>query len=238
MQRTDYGIVSHEELTEPATPATVGHDGLTARLGCTATRVDAYSLANGQVTLTHHPEQLCLPFGDDGRLTGDRSMTISPPTVAFVPAGAGCTLASTGTTTWLVISAPGTAAPDRPAVAVDPTACTFTTPETSDVLIARLTGRLGCMGMKVNARRLNPGQAVPYHTEGSQEELFVPVTGPGTMRIAETTHQLPRGALSRVGPETPRSAVNETDTEAVWVMVGAPPTGRMDEWDPGAVILE
>lgn len=92
--------------------------------------------------------------------------------------------------------------------------------------------------MKVNARLLEPGDVVPYHTEGDQEELFVPVSGPAAMRIADTTYETPPGTVTRVAPTVPRSALNNGDSDALWVMVGAPPTGGPDEWDPGAEILD
>lgn len=237
MHRTDYGIVSQTELTEPAPPATVSHDGLTARLGCAETHVDAYRLEGASITLPGHYEQLCLPIGAEGTITADQTLAVAPPEIALVPQRRECTLASATPTTWLVISAVGAVEPDGDPVIVDPTACEFQTPETSNILTARLTGELGCTGMKVNARRLEPGDAVPYHTEGRQEEVFVPRTGPGTMRLAETVHQVSRGSVSRVAPETPRSAVNDGDTDVVWVMIGAPPTGAVDDWDPGATIL-
>lgn len=237
MRRTDYGIVHAADLPEPATPATVAHGGLTAPLGCSGVDVDAYSLAGDGVTLSSQHEQLCIPVEGDGRLTVDGSISVPSPGLALVPASRECTLVSSPTT-WLVVSAPGDASSDRRPATVDASTCSFTTPETSDILTARVTSQLGCTAMKVNVRRLEPGEAVPYHVEGWQEELFVPLTGPGAMRIADTTHHMPRGSVGRVGPETPRSAVNDGDDPLVWAMVGVPPTGDSDEWDPGAVILE
>lgn len=58
------------------------------------------------------------------------------------------------------------------------------------------------------------------------------------MRIADTTDETPPGTVVRVAPTVPRSALNNGETDAVWVMFGAPPTGGPDEWDPGAEILE
>lgn len=116
--------------------------------------------------------------------------------------------------------------------------CDFVEPSTSTVRTARLTALLDCTGTKVNARILDPGEHVPYHTEGTQEELFVPVRGPATMRIDGETFDTPVGTVTRVAPEIPRSAINDSNEESLWVMVGAPPTGGPGEWDPGAEILE
>lgn len=85
---------------------------------------------------------------------------------------------------------------------------------------------------------LGPDQAVPYHTEGSQEELFVPIAGPGAVRVAGETVTATPGTVVRVAPATPRSALTDGDARSRWVMFGAPPTGGPEEWDPGAVILE
>ena len=90
--------------------------------------------------------------------------------------------------------------------------------------------------MKVNVRRLDQGEAVPYHTEGSQEEIYVPLDGPGKLRVGGTTLPVKRGTVCRFAPEIPRSAVNPTSQRVRWLMVGAPPTGDADEWDPGAKV--
>ena len=129
-------------------------------------------------------------------------------------------------------------ATDSAVTIVDPATVAFAPPATSDVPIARLTASLGCTGMKVNLRRLAPGQVVPYHVEGSQEELFVPLDGPGTVRIDDEIHHVPAGGVVRVAPPVPRSVTNESAESRCWFMVGAPPTGGPDEWDPGAEILE
>lgn len=238
MHRTDYGVVSLAELGEPTATVSVTHAGLTTPLGCSGADVDAYRLDGDGVLLSSQHEQLCIPVGGEGTLTVEESMTVPSPGLALVPASRECTLGGPAPTTWVVVGVPGDPASDRQPATVDASTCAFTTPETSEILTARITRQLGCTGMKVNVRRLNPGEAVPYHVEGWQEELFVPLTGPGTMRIADDTHHVPRGSISRVGPETPRSAVNDGDDPLLWAMVGFPPTGGSEEWDPGALILE
>lgn len=64
------------------------------------------------------------------------------------------------------------------------------------------------------------------------------LTGAGILRVDETGRELPLGAVARVAPETPRSAVNDGDDDVVWAMIGAPPTGRASDWDPRAEVLE
>ena len=46
------------------------------------------------------------------------------------------------------------------------------------------------------------------------------------------------GSVARVAPEIPRSVINGTGTRRTWLMVGAPPTGDPDGWDPGAETLD
>jgi quercetin dioxygenase-like cupin family protein len=172
-------------------------------------------------------------------VTLDDAVDLSPRGVACVPAGTAARVGASAPAAVLVVAVPADPAPDPAATprTVDLDACEFAPPATSDVDTARLTARLGCAGTKVNARRLDPGGSVPYHTEGDQEELFVPLSGSTAMRIDGETIPAPPGTVTRVAPPVPRSAVDEGDG-SLWVMVGAPPTGGPTEWDPGAEILE
>lgn len=216
----------------------VDRTSYTEALGCSDTIVDVYRCPAGRtVTLPVEPEQACLPI-DASRpvsVDGDR---IPTPGVGYVPPETERSLQCDTPTVVAVVGATTDSPATGDTVTVGLDECEFTTPSTSSVETARLTARLGCRGMKINARRLDPGDHVPYHTEGDQEELFVPVRGPATMRIDETTVETPVGTLARVAPPVPRSAVNGGDAEALWVMIGAPPTGGPGEWDPGATILE
>lgn len=238
MSRVDYGIVDLEAVPAPIDPSGVGHAGLTDRLGCTEASVDAYRLEADAVTLPAGPEQVCVPDGPGGSIAGATSVSVAHPGLGFVPAGRGGALVSAEPLTWLVISTPGIDATDRDPMSFPMDEPTYEVPSSSDVAVARLTDDLGATGMKVNLRRLEADQAVPSHVEGHQEELFVPLTGPGRLRVGGRTHDLPRGAMARVAPETPRSVTNETDDLVIWAMVGAPPTGGADEWDPGSTIVE
>ena len=200
-------------------------------------RVDGLRLAaGGTVTLAEALEQLVVPL--EGAIDLEGAGAVGRPGLARVPAGVAGRLRARADATALVIGAPAPAEPGAATVALDLDAVDYVVPETSDVAIAFLTGPLGCAGTKANARRLEPGQAVPYHTEGDQEELFVPVEGPAAIRVADATHRLEVGAVARVAPAVPRSALNDGDRPARWVMVGAPPTGGPTGWDPGAETLE
>ncbi|MFB6192300.1 MAG: hypothetical protein ABEI11_03145 [Haloarculaceae archaeon] len=215
---------------------------LTGPLGCTETAVDAYRFAPGDaVALSSAPEQLCIPVAASGPLLLGDGAELSARGVARVPAGAASRIRAPDAASLFVVAAPADPdtgpAPGSAPVTVALDACEFVPPETSDVDTARLTARLRCAGMKVNARRLDPGGSVPYHTEGDQEELFVPLAGSAAMRVADAARPTPPGTITRVAPPVPRSAVDRGDG-SLWVMIGAPPTGGPAGWDPGAEILE
>lgn len=235
---TDYATAAVDIVEAADDGESTGHRSFTDELGCFATTVDGYRVPQGAaVSLPAPPEQACLPIDADRSVSlGD--LELPPLGVARVPAGVERTLRPVTATKLLVVGA----AAEREAGA-EPTAvaledCEFTTPSTSAIATARLTDRLGYAGMKLNARVLDPGQRVPYHTEGTQEELFVPLCGPATMRIDDDTYETPVGTVTRVAPPVPRAALNDGDAEALWVMIGAPPTGGPSEWDPGAEVVE
>lgn len=235
MNRSGYATVSIGDVESPGRDTTDG-EPLTDALGCVATTVEGYRVSEGDtVTLPAGEEQLCLPVRRDGPVYLGDAHAIPSPGLGQVPAARECHVQCETATGLFVVGAP--ADTEGTPTAVELEACAFTTPDTSDVATARLTGTLGCGGMKVNARLLGPGQRVPYHTEGTQEELFVPVDGQASMEIADEARETPVGTITRVGPDAPRSACNEGETESLWVMIGAPPTGGIDEWDPGAEML-
>jgi len=212
---------------------------VTDALGCASSTVDVYRLpADEPVWLEADPEQLCVPIEGTEPLLVGADAAIPPSGIGRLPAGVEAPLDATEPTDVVVIGAPAEPALDADPVVLDLDTLEFTAPSTSDIETARLTAPLGAVGMKVNARRLHPDQRVPYHTEGGQEELFVPVRGPASMRLDGEAVKTPVGTVTRVAPPVPRSAVNDGEMDARWLMVGAPPTGAPDEWDPGAEILE
>lgn len=240
-----YATISIEDIGridgEPAAPEAriTGHAQFTDALGCSDTAVDGFRLpAGATIECPARDEQLCVPIDPPESLRFESGEEIPPAGLGRVPAGNEAAIRAPGATDLFVISAPAEPGPAEPPTVVDLDDCEFPAPETSTIGTARLTGRLGCAGMKVNARVLDPGEHVPYHTEGNQEELFVPVCGPASMRIDGEPIETPVGTVTRVAPPVPRSARNDGDRRALWVMVGAPPTGGPEEWDPGAEILE
>jgi quercetin dioxygenase-like cupin family protein len=82
---------------------------------------------------------------------------------------------------------------------------------------------LACEQMRVRVWTLHPGGALKYHRQREQEELYVPLDGPGQLRIDDEVVDVSAGAAVRVPPETPRQPVNETTDTHRWLIVGAPP---------------
>ena len=82
----------------------------------------------------------------------------------------------------------------------------------SDVLAARLW-------------LLKPGQASTRHRHVTQTELYVVLEGTGRMRIGDDHEPLTLAPLSSVlvDPDTVRQVFNDSDADALWLVVGTPP---------------
>jgi quercetin dioxygenase-like cupin family protein len=74
--------------------------------------------------------------------------------------------------------------------------------------------------------RLTPGQASTKHRHDSQTELYVVLEGTGRMRIGDDdVHTLAPLSTVLVEPDVVRQIFNDTDADALWLVVGAPPEG-------------
>lgn len=71
--------------------------------------------------------------------------------------------------------------------------------------------------------RLTPGQASTRHRHREQTELYVVLEGTGRMRVDDQSLSL--GPLSTVLVEagTVRQIFNDTEEDALWLVVGTPP---------------
>lgn len=235
---TGYGVASVSPTGATDEPDEVQHVPLTEALGCTELRVDAYRLpAGGTVDLPAEGERVVVPLARSGSPPLGGTRTVPARSIGRLPPGHPWSIETETAVDVLVVRSPASGGANEPHW-LDLESVAFSVPDTSDVATAHLTAKLGCAGLKANARVLDPGQAVPYHTEGSQEELFVPLDDAGEMRVADETIATPRGTVVRVAPATPRSARNDSKAITDWVMFGAPPTGGPTDWDPGATILE
>ena len=70
--------------------------------------------------------------------------------------------------------------------------------------------------------RLHPGQASTWHRHFDQHELYVLLEGTGRMRIDDESITLEPLSAVLVEPEHLRQLFNDTETDALWLVVGAP----------------
>jgi quercetin dioxygenase-like cupin family protein len=73
--------------------------------------------------------------------------------------------------------------------------------------------------------RLAPGQASTRHRHFEQAELYVVLEGTGRMRVGDELLTLVPLSAVAVEPATVRQVFNDTDCDALWLVVGAPPEG-------------
>jgi quercetin dioxygenase-like cupin family protein len=93
------------------------------------------------------------------------------------------------------------------------------------VLNTDLAKQLEAGSLAARLWKLRPGEASTKHRHRDQEELYVLLEGRGRIRIEGEVFELgPLDALL-VEPGTVRQVFNDTDGEALWLVVGAPPEG-------------
>lgn len=91
------------------------------------------------------------------------------------------------------------------------------------VLNTDLAKQLEASELGARLWRLEPGQASTKHRHPAQEELYVLLEGSGRVRIGDEVLTLePRAALL-VEPRAVRQLFNDTDSDQLWLVVGAPP---------------
>jgi quercetin dioxygenase-like cupin family protein len=71
--------------------------------------------------------------------------------------------------------------------------------------------------------RLHPGQASTRHRHFGQHELYVLLEGSGRVRVDDELLTLEPLSALLVEPEHVRQVFNDTDADALWLVVGAPP---------------
>ena len=77
--------------------------------------------------------------------------------------------------------------------------------------------------------RLPPQSANTLHKHVRAEEFYFVVEGIGRIRVGEETLTVPQHGGVLVGPRMLRQVFNDTDSEVLWLIVGAPET----ELEPG-----
>ena len=70
--------------------------------------------------------------------------------------------------------------------------------------------------------RFPPKSANTLHKHPKAEEFYFVVEGTGRMRIGDETITVPKNGGVLVGPKLLRQIFNDTDEEALWLIVGAP----------------
>jgi uncharacterized cupin superfamily protein len=70
--------------------------------------------------------------------------------------------------------------------------------------------------------RLRPGQASTKHRHFNEHELYVLLEGEGRVRVDDEVLTLTPMSALLVEPEHVRQLFNDTDADALWLVVGAP----------------
>jgi uncharacterized cupin superfamily protein len=91
------------------------------------------------------------------------------------------------------------------------------------VLNTDLAKQLGAATLGARLWRLKPGQASTRHRHRRQDELYVLLEGRGCVRIGEQLLTLEPLSALYVEAESVRQVFNDTDADALWLVVGAPP---------------
>lgn len=90
------------------------------------------------------------------------------------------------------------------------------------VLNTDLAGQVEATKLGARLWRLRPGQASTKHRHFKEEEFYVLLEGRGRIRIGEESLELGPLDSILVEPETVRQVFNDTDADALWLVVGAP----------------
>jgi mannose-6-phosphate isomerase-like protein (cupin superfamily) len=101
--------------------------------------------------------------------------------------------------------------------------------------VARLSDAL--THSRANVWRMQPGARGSLHIEHAQEEMFVVLEGDATLAVGEPPElvSLPAHSIAVVEIGTPLQLRNESEAEAIVLILGAPPiTGQAEHLpDPG-----
>jgi mannose-6-phosphate isomerase-like protein (cupin superfamily) len=82
--------------------------------------------------------------------------------------------------------------------------------------------RTGSENLGARLWRLPPKSANTLHKHVRQEEFYFVLEGTGRIRVGNETLTVPRYGGLLVGPEQLRQVFNDTDSEVLWLIVGAP----------------
>ena len=82
--------------------------------------------------------------------------------------------------------------------------------------------RTGSENLSARLWRYPAKSAGTLHKHIRQEEFFFVLEGTGRMRVGDETLTVPKHGGVLVGPDQLRQVFNDTDTEVLWLIVGAP----------------
>ena len=91
------------------------------------------------------------------------------------------------------------------------------------VLNTDLAKQLGAETLGARLWRLRPGQASTRHRHTKETELYVVLEGTGRIRVDGDLLTLEPLSALLVEPRTIRQVFNDTDADALWLVVGTPP---------------
>jgi uncharacterized cupin superfamily protein len=90
------------------------------------------------------------------------------------------------------------------------------------VLNTDLAKQLGAETLGARLWRLRPGQASTRHRHERETELYVVLEGTGRIRVDGDLLTLEPLSALLVEPRTIRQVFNDTDADALWLVVGTP----------------
>lgn len=90
------------------------------------------------------------------------------------------------------------------------------------VLNTDLGGQLEAEALGARLWRLAPGQASTKHRHVTQTELYVVLEGTGRMRVGDELLTLAPLSAVLIEPRVVRQPFNDTDADALWLVVGTP----------------
>jgi uncharacterized cupin superfamily protein len=85
-----------------------------------------------------------------------------------------------------------------------------------------LADQVGAETLGARLWRLKPGQASTRHRHVAQHELYVVLEGTGRVRVDGELLTLSPLSTLLVEPDSLRQVFNDTDADALWLVVGAP----------------
>jgi mannose-6-phosphate isomerase-like protein (cupin superfamily) len=89
--------------------------------------------------------------------------------------------------------------------------------------------RTGSQNLGARLWRLPPGSANTLHKHILAEEFYFVIEGTGRIRVGDEAVTVPKHGGILVGPQVLRQVFNDTDADALWLIVSAPDA----EFEPG-----